>query len=170
MENVKKCMNKKIIIKIVVFLSAVFLVATCATAEKTEMKNAQENRNPFREAAGYFYYCAGYISELHGVLEDSVEYYKAGLKYAYDKETLYNKISEIYSDAGDTSNAVFAIEEGLKNSPDDNKLLKSAARIYMISKEYKKAQETYEKIIKTEPEYSEAYFYLGTTAFQEGNM
>lgn len=149
---------------------AAMLSAGCAGAQKKmDVERPPVNKNPFQESVSFLYYSMGYLAELNNQLNFAEEYYQTSAKYSYEPGTIFMDLAYVQSLKGEQSKSKITVEEALEKDPYNAQVLIAAAKARIENEEIKSAKPLLERAVAIDPMAAEAYFYLGITAFKEGD-
>jgi len=94
-----------------------------------------------------------------GKYEDAISYYKKTININSGSTVGYLYIARVQAfNLGDFKNAEINLKLAITFEPKSPNLLSELANIYVLKKEYKKAEDSYKKAISIDSSYSEAYY------------
>lgn len=84
--------------------------------------------------------------------------------------SVYNAIAQLYVDKGDTARAIQILNDAFANGVDDVTLRLRVSSLYYQSKNYSKAAEVLESVLKKTPNSNKVHYYLGVVYEESGDF
>ncbi|HBL77005.1 MAG: hypothetical protein A2W90_19465 [Bacteroidetes bacterium GWF2_42_66] len=102
---------------------------------------------------------AAYNAEKY---DDAIKYYKEASKYKYNGARTHQLISSSYISKKDTLGALAALQDGLKEYPDNSAIMVEIINIYLNLNKSDDAMKYLDMAISQDPENASFHFALGT--------
>lgn len=84
--------------------------------------------------------------------------------------SVYNAIAQLYVDKGETNSAIQILNEAFANGVDDVTLRLRLSSLYYQAKNYSKAAEVLEAVLKKAPNSNKVHYYLGVVYEESGEL
>lgn len=112
------------------------------------------------------YFNAALSAENAGNLPKAIEYYTKVKDLNYPQPLLYNSLSSLYLQTGDTTAALNVILEGKSKYSDDFNILIAETNIYLASGQNEKAMANLQEAIEKDPTNPTIYYAIGVNYAQ----
>lgn len=117
----------------------------------------------------YYYMGAVYGTYLHQP-RLALQMYRKILDRDPRNVSVYNAIAQLYVDTGETEKAIQALNEAFANGVDDVTLRLRVSSLYYQSRNYSKAAEVLESVLKKTPNSNKVHYYLGVVYEESGDF
>ncbi|GAB1405767.1 hypothetical protein MASR1M74_29490 [Lentimicrobium sp.] len=107
------------------------------------------------------YFNAALSAENAGNLPKAIEYYTKVKDLNYPQPLLYNSLSSLYLQEGDTTAAINVIQEGKTKYPDDFNILIAETNIYLAVGDNEKAMNNLQEAIDKDPLNPTIHYAIG---------
>ena len=157
--------NSQVLLIVVLMLISIVTMISISRFMVAEYKYTEANRQ----------HLLGREDQANRLLAQAISYNPWDDRYRYGYGESSNSLALKTGDLIWTERAIFLFQEGIRNNPKANELYFGLGNAYYNhslvkrSPDYSMAKKSYQKAIELEPNFYEAYLWLGMSYLQEGN-